>query len=815
MPATTVTTPGILAVLSALDVPVTQTETGLTIPCPFCQSVMTVALDTLLCRSPHCPWLVGNILDFAAARSSPGEALAWLLDKFPEHYSHVPQLTRPAWIAHTLHSRRSQRRLIDFLLTQGGPGAALPLDASVLTRRLEARGYAPDSVNLTTFCVSARDMQQLRQLAEGLNPALARLSEAWDNEAALVTPYGPTPENVSALWVEWPRAKRATMYWLDPHSVQYAGLWQRQLVGRALLVTTLEEYYEVSTATATRRPDLRPLAWLPRPSSSTLPTHALHRPVLATGAAQPPLTWQQALRQHPSLRFAQLDDVLRGRPSVRTMSWAEVVADYACTQAELGLPPIAQTHLQSLTLTGTEQNFVRRALQDAGHLEALTIFDSLTTERVITHTDRGSIVETRAGYELREDGRPTELLCNFTMTPRASVVFGQDSRLSYEFEMEFAEQAHVVLISRNALDVPQQVEEQVQSSVLRADGRRTDQIPMILSKNHFRLVTRYWREHLARCAVKQGVELLGWSTDRRKFWTARGYVDIDGMHEFPQMQWHPDVPAFRHYTTIRQPLPPAHTGPLPPVLRDIWRHVAAGMVRSFHNRVHHALTLEQTPWSQTLLERLFSGLSQAQGLSPNLLHNTSEAFCGFPSFGFSNFDSLASRTPGNLILLAPTGVRVPEDPELENADWDALAARFYRDLVRVALWLFGQAERTYASPPHVVALSSTLAEGNWVWQCVDGDAAWPEPEYPYAELETYLQSLAADVATHVGLHADGRLMRLRLPATKNRAAFLQLQALVMPSVLKTDGEWVECENTRLSPVLRQYFSRLDDLPTYP
>jgi hypothetical protein len=791
-------------------------EPGDYLSCPFCASPhLRLTNDSFLCDGVDCPWLVGNGLDLVRAHlklPDSERALQWLLTQFPDRYSHVPELDRKRWRGDLGKLFDRQRALVDLLLREGGPQAPRVLTIAHVESWLRNQGYAPDTNRLTAFRLSGESLDALKRLIVRLFPGQLPAG-SWPDAAAVVIPFCTRPEWVSRLEIIWPRTNKRVAIQLDAQAVQYAGMWQARQNLRTVLVgdaTRLLELLELANA---RRSDLRLLAAHAAYQYHHHASMPLAAPVWAYDVnTETPVLWQHVQNsQGTRIAFIPYETLIQMQPEMRPSWWTTAVLAYIEKHQEDGLLAAeAQTQLRALQLTVSERTQLRRELTNAGHLATLHLFDRLSAERIICRNNGTLIVERPEGYEITRDDSPPELLCNFTLEPLASVVFGQDSRLSYELRMRFGGSAYNVLLSRNALEIPAQVEAALQTRVLRSTAAaRADQIPMILSKQQFPVLVRHWKEHLARMPVKQGIESLGWSSDRRKFWTPAGFYDIDGFHPLGNLQWHPEVAAFANFS--HEGLAREVGTEVPAVLRDIWRVCVAGMVRVFQQRPHMATVFHQRPQDQQMLEQMFLALGQRQGL--NNLQMQSTVFNGYPAYAFSHSWDMARFTEGSFLILAPSGFScAPLD--LDTIDLQRAGQRLLDDLGRVALWLLEQTGRVFpdggvGDNRHVTLLSQTRGEGNWFLQRVFGEEAWPEPTLPFQHLEAWLSTLPAQ---HIAYSYDNKTISLPLDANLVDVELeLQVAAqLTVPQMVRVTEQRLDVPFAPVSELLVRYYGSMQN-----
>jgi len=779
--------------------------------CPACGSVLTLAREWFCCEDLTCGWLAGDgvALVRQVRKVTTGEAIRWIAQNQPDHFRHLPSIT----ILRRFDEMAKQYDLLDdlfrWLIGTGGPGRAPTLEASALDGWLRGRGLDPILTEGLWLRFGTNQMAELLGRLRGLDLK----TNGCPTGPALVMPTYGLDRLLAGVLIWWGRAGRERHFDLKPQAVQVGGLGVGfgDRSSRVILCSSPSQALDLQERYRTLRPDLTFLPARVNPSVLTSPQH--HEPLCwaANVEAEDPVVWHHLTRSVRGVRFCHVVDMLGGDGRTKLQSFVPFLTTALLrhgTGQDGRLTERMRTGLTELSLSRQDLAAIRQQLRLEGRVTLAEDLSTLSSERVLQRSEQGVLVETQDSYELRGKSS-TELLCNFTMEPVGTVVFGQEASLSYEMLLHFGERQYETLVSRQSLEVPVQLEGALQTCVLRRDQQdRPDQIPMVLNRSQYRHLVQHWKEHLSKLPVRQGIEHLGWSRDRHVFWTPYGRIDQDGVHAWQQARWHPDVDLFRHYHAP-EPQAPDLTQPLPFWARNLWRLLLAGVARQRHNRPIGATSWKQTQVVQSALERFFVPLGQTGGIQKINSVEVVAKLSGYPAYGFCGSTTLASQLNSNLMVLSPDGID-PPGGQMEDLDWKQLGWRFRHDLEQAVLWLLSQPDTQFPTYRHVLETSQLLHEGNWLANQMSQDE-WVMPELPYGALESHLDQIRHKIRDYVRVSPSSG--KISLWVGDRMDVLTQVQSLVTGPV-RHQGEWAEAEAGQLGQALRQYYGGLPDLTLY-
>lgn len=531
---------------------------------------------------------------------------------------------------------------------------------------------------------------------------------------------------------------------------------------------------------------------------------------------------QHALDQFPGLeRSVQcfpIEHIMQLSPRQDAPSWAAMryaMIAKMIPPSATQMPPAAASifeqtgtrHEDAVALIARFQKRGRIAL--AEDIERLSRNRNILTERFMT------VKETADDYRVVR-GSDSLSLSNFTIRITSNVTFRNHKADRYcQATLQCGRAVMEVIFPQNMLnDRVSALEGELQRQITVADLVSTaGRIPMVVEVTKFRqYIIPYLRKQAAEARPVRGVDILGWSENRKSF-TFPGFVaTMDGTEVTSQILC-PSVPVLSRYKAIdikywADSCPPD----LDQSCHDLIAMLVASSVRYFRRCVTQPILIAQSSAAMTVLDRISTALGQQEihALNTNARDGSRvEGVCGYPllAAGPRNAMPVGSQTP--FLHLTDSGYSFTTHPDPIQAEAGGRAAQFC--LRRVVDWCLSTGGDAFREIPALTHHRSLLREGRWLIENVCGLTDWTISQQTPTALEQLLAQIPYEMAGRRITLIDGQDLHIDLRDLQRDHDGIVHEARDMGTLVAIEGDKLVSPAVRLLPAISTYYGQEPDV----
>lgn len=532
---------------------------------------------------------------------------------------------------------------------------------------------------------------------------------------------------------------------------------------------------------------------------------------------------QKAIDQFPGLerhiRGMMIDSVMEMHPRHLAIPWhnlrrgviAEMLPGHAAQVTSACASVFEQTGSRPDDAAALISYFKRQhrpqLAQDFAILSLnRTIYQDAKTTIKETANDyrsvRGSDVSTVANFSLRIDSIVTfrhhnaDVYCRGTLRCGAAVL--------------------PVLFPQNLLhDRVQGLEDELQRQLTVADAvGKSTAIPTVIDVNRFRsYVVPHLRSQAAQAKPAPGVDLLGWSADRKTFTLPGFSVSLDGVVKTSGVLC-PSISVLRQFQPVSvKQWAASCPADIDQSCQDVIAMILASCVRYFRRCVTRPVCIAQSSDAMTLLDRLTAAFGQREvyTLNQNLRDGCRvDGVHGYPILAVGPRPVAVTGSQAPFLHLTDQGYVMPTSPDPQQAEAAARAAQYYLKLV--VEWCLSTGADDFKEVPSIVYTRSLLREGRWLADHVCGAADW---ESSVAGASTPIEQLLSQIPyAEAGRRltlVDGQHLVIDVRDLRRDGDGIMREARDMGTLVAIEGDKIMSPAVRLLPAIANYYGQDPDV----
>lgn len=441
-------------------------------------------------------------------------------------------------------------------------------------------------------------------------------------------------------------------------------------------------------------------------------------------------------------------------------------------------------------------------------------FELLSLTRIISRDARMTVKETANDYRIIHNS-DTALLTNFSLKIHSGVSFRHHAGDRYcQAQLRCGAAVMDVLFPQNMLhDRIQSLEEELQRQITAADLPTDNQrIPTVIEVSKFRnYIVPHLRRQAAQAKQVRGVDLLGWSEDRRSFTVPGFVVSLDAVEETGKILC-PAVPVLRRYKPIElsnwsETCPPD----IDQSCHDIVAMLVASCVRYFRRCVTNPIQIAQSSTAMTVLDKIMKAFGQAEIYTIN--HNVRdggriEGVHGYPLLATGPRVGMgASQIP--FLHLTDQGYKFPSDPDPSQAEAGARAAQFF--LKMIVEWCISTGGDDFREIPSLQHYRSLLREGRWLIETVGRQDEWSVSQAEPTAIEKLLSQIPYSEAGQRMTLIDGQHLVIDVHGLERDHDGILREARDMGTLAALEEDKIMSPAAKLLPAISTYYGQDPDV----
>lgn len=532
---------------------------------------------------------------------------------------------------------------------------------------------------------------------------------------------------------------------------------------------------------------------------------------------------QNALDQFPgverSVRGLPVDHVMHLLPREQAVAWPSLRFAMIAGMIPPGVSQVPPAASSIFEQTGTKVEDAAALVayfSNQGRQQLVEDIEKLSRTRNIARDNKFVVKETATDYRVVK-GADSALLANFNLHIVANVTFRNHRADRYcQATLRCGKAILDVLFPQNLLnDRVQSLEGELQRQITVADLVSTaGKMPTVIEINKFRqFIVPYLRKQAATAKPIRGVDMLGWSENRKSFTFPGFVVNMDGAEPTSQILC-PSVAVLARYkaSALSTWADSCPTGLLP-AFHDIIAMLVASSVRYFRRCATQPIMIAQSSSAMTILDRISVALGQHEihALNQNAREgNRVEGVHGYPllAAGPRTVGTSGSQTP--YLHLTDTGYTVANVyPDVEQAAAGGRAAQYC--LRKVVEWCLSTGGDMFREIPSVTHYGSLLREGKWLIEHVCGLKDWTVSRQKQTALEKLLAQIPYEEAGRRMTLIDGQDLHIDIRGlTRDHDGILR-EARDMGTLAAIEGDKLVSPAVRLLPAISTYYAQEPDV----
>ena len=814
----------IITAIDFLGIPVTPLDTwSHQLVCPWCQEDAWAVSDYLQCYNPTCTTQAATAEDLLAHQFGGYAQAAQIM---AQEYKHEPDLQRAK-------SREAERLVLDtwlrFCVT---PPTNEALQAA---GRLQASGYG---IRSSRFGAIVLDSNQIKQLVDVAVSTGAEVPEAWQKTPPSVVRafcVQTRPHTVDRIIVMHHSGRTEEIVWYS-HAAGFCSLLglrpNRPRLLAADIETALKLQHDLtavgkSEEVACIHLDLHHGDPCPRWEVqehllTAVPRHCATSSNAKFFGPNDIVRIQNAMDHFPgaegSVRGLPIDHVINLRPREQAVAWsslrfAMIASMVPSTVAQM--PPAAASIFEQTGTKAEDAAALIDCYTKQGRQRLVEDVEMLAMTRVILRDRSMTVKETANDYRIIR-GADTALLTNFSLRITSNVTFRNHKADRYcQATMRCGKAVVDVIFPQTLLnDRVQSLEGELQRQITVADMvTQAGRMPTVIEINKFRqFVVPHLRTQAAKAKPIRGVDMLGWSDNRKSFMFPGFVVTASGTEAASQILC-PSVPVLSRYKAI--PLAgwsescPAN---LDSACHDIIAMMVASSVRYFRRCITQPIMIAQNSAAMTLLDRLSIAMGQHEihTLNSNAREGSRiEGIYGYPllAAGARNAGLADSQTP--FLHLTDSGYSMSTPTEPQQAAAAGRAAQFC--LKKVVEWCLETGGDAFQEVPALIHYHSLLREGRWLIEHVCGIKNWTISHCEATALEKLLAQIPyAEAGRRITL-IDGQDLSIDIRGLDRDHDGILREARDMGTIIAINEDQLASSAVRLLPAIATYYGQEPDV----
>jgi len=807
-----------------LGIPATPLDTwSQQLVCPWCQEDAWAVSDYLQCYNPACPTQAATAEDLLALQFGGHMQAAQILAK---KHKHEPDFRRAK-------QREAERLVLDtwikFCVTP-------PTNEALQTAgRLQSSGFG---IRSSRFGAIVLDTNQIKHLIEVAQTTGAEIPEAW-----LKTPPGVSrafciqtrPHTIDRIIIMHASGRTEELVWYAHSAGVCSMLGMRPNRPRLLaadIETALKLQYDL---TAIGKPEEVACVHLDLYHGGACPrwdvqTHLLTAvPRHCDNSNSPQLFGpndivriQHVMDQFPgierSVRGLPIDHIINLRPRDVAVPWSSLRYAMIASMIPSSVTQVPPAAASIFEQTGTKLEDAA-ALVDCfarqGRQKLVEDIELLSMTRVIQRDRFMTVKETANDYRIIR-GADTAMLSNFSIRITSNVTFANQRADRYCQAILRCGKAGVDVIFQQTLlnDRVQALEGELQRQLTVADlVTKAGKMPTVIEINKFRqFIVPHLRTQAAQAKPVRGVDMLGWSENRKSFMFPGFVVTLDGSEATSQILC-PSVPVLSRYKAV--PLVDwAQSCPrnLDTSCQDLVAMLVASSVRYFRRCVTQPIMIAQNSAALTALDRISAAMGQREihPLNSNARDgNRIEGVHGYPLLAAGPRNALPTGSQTPFLHLTDSGYSLPTCPDPQHAAAAGRAAQFC--LKAVVEWCLSTGGDEFHEIPAMLHHRSLLREGHWLIEHVCGLEDWTVSQMESTAMEKLLAQIPYAAAGQRITLIDGQDLHIDIHGLDRDQDGILREARDMGTLVAINGDQMVSSAVRLLPAIATYYGQEPDV----
>ena len=531
---------------------------------------------------------------------------------------------------------------------------------------------------------------------------------------------------------------------------------------------------------------------------------------------------QRAVDQFPGLERTMqgmtVNSAMQLRPRDAAVPWARLrfgmLAAMIPEHATQVTPACASVFEQTGTKAEDAIALVEH-FRDNDRLQLARDFELLALTRVIMRDAKIMVKETANDYRLIK-GADTTVLANFSLRIRSVVAFRNHNADRYcQATLRCGRTVMDVLFPQNLLhDRVQGLEEELQRQLTVADrAAEAKLMPTVIEVNKFRnYVVPHLRGQVSQALPIRGVDLLGWSEDRRTFTFPGFVITMDGVEKTSNILC-PSISVLRRFSAVKlkhwaESCPEG----LDQSCHDIVAMLLASCVRYFRRCVTRPIQIAQSSDAMTVLDRLSKAFGQHEihPLNQNFRDgNRIEGVHGYPMLAAGPRSATPTSTDTPFLHLTDHGYVMPTSPDPDQADAAARAAQYC--MRAVVEWCISTGGDDFHEMPALSHHRSLMREGRWLVENVCRVEAWEVSQMEPTSIEHLLAQIPYEEAGQRMTLVDGQHLVIDIRGLERDQDGILREARDMGTLAAIEDDKIMSPAVKLLPAIANYYGQEPDV----
>lgn len=529
---------------------------------------------------------------------------------------------------------------------------------------------------------------------------------------------------------------------------------------------------------------------------------------------------QKTLDQFPgierSVRATPIDYVTEMLPRDRVVPWSNFrfgMLAGLIGRRDAQVPPAAAALFEQ---TGSRPEDAARLIslfKGHGRLQLAEDIGRLALTRVIHQDPRITVKETATDYRLIR-GADTRILANFSLKVESNVSFRNQPDASFCHATLRCGAAELEVLFPQSLlgDRVQSLQDEMQRQMTVQDKTtEAGRLPTVIESSPLRkYVMPHLRAQVSDAQTIIGVDLLGWTVDRKSFNFPGFRIGLDGREATSRFLC-PSVPLLRLFATVEE-----WSESCPPGLdrscQDIVAMILASCVRYFRRCTTKPILVAQSSDAMTVFERITEGLGQHQihELNQNLREgNRIEGIHGYPLLAAGPRNAAPPISQAPYFHLTDSGYNLPTSPDPDQAKAAARAAQFC--LQRVVEWCLSTGGDDFQEVNSISHHQALLREGHWLIENVVELEDWEISHTEPTALEKLLGQIPYEEAGNRITLIDGINVVIDVRGLQRDHDAVLREARDMGTVIAIEDDQLMASAVKLLPAISTFYGQDPDI----
>jgi hypothetical protein len=531
---------------------------------------------------------------------------------------------------------------------------------------------------------------------------------------------------------------------------------------------------------------------------------------------------QQAVDQFPGIerhvKGMMLDTAMEMQPKSQAMPWSALRRSVI---AEMLPPHVTQVTPACASLfekTGTRPDDAVALIEYFKRDDRSQLakdFELLSLTRIISQDSKLTVRETANDYRILR-GADVAILANFSLKIYSVVTFrNYNADIYCRATLRCGSVAMDVMFPQNLLhDRVQGLEDDLQRQLTVADKvAEAKLMPTVIDVSKFRsFVIPYLRQQAAKAAPVKGVDLLGWSEDRKTFTFPGFTVSLDGTEPTSSILC-PSIPVLRRFKAIKlKHWSASYPEELDQSCRDIIAILVASCVRYFRRCVTKPIQIAQSSDAMTLLDRLSVAFGQKEiyPLNQNAREgNRVDGLHGYPMLAAGPRTATPTNSQTPFLHLTDQGYVLPTSPDPQQSDAGARAAQYC--IKAVVEWCISTGGDDFKETPALAHHRSLLREGQWLIENVCDIDSWPVSQAEPTALEALFAQIPYEAAGRRITLIDGQSLDIDVRGLSFDKDSILREARDMGTLVAIEGDKIMSPAVKLMPAISNYYGQDPDV----